>query len=177
MAGRNHSITKVDLHNPDKYHGPLPVPCRSSWEVHFVQYCDTHPDMIAWAYEPIEIPYHDPITGKQKIYIPDFLINYRNAKGEEVQELVEVKPAHEQLDEHARNDGDRLLIARNRAKWEAASWWCQRHGCQFRIMNETNIFSNQAPKVYGSAKARALKNNKAKPPKKAKAPRKARKPR
>jgi hypothetical protein len=172
------TITPFHPRNPDKYSGVVPIPCRSSWEVHFAQYCDTHDGVTAWAHEPVQIPYRDPITGAQKIYIPDFLINYIDSNGSEHVDLVEVKPAHEAIQEQARGQSDRMLVARNMAKWEAANYWCQRHGVTFRVMTEGNLFKDEkSNKAISGGMPRAMKDARAKKARPAPRPKAARKPR
>lgn len=158
--GRNHKITEFTPANPGKYSGLIPLKLRSSWEVHFAAYCDKHDDIVAWAYEPegIRIPYPDPVTSTQKIYIPDFFMTYRDAAKEEKSVMVEVKPSHEASADAARNDQDRLLVARNMAKWAAASWWCQRHDVDFKVMTEGNLFMDVPSASGGVSGARGLKN-------------------
>jgi len=43
------------------------------------------------------------------------------------------------------------LIARNNAKWEAAMAWCARRGVEFRVMDETQLYSGQALTRKGTA--------------------------
>lgn len=126
--------------NPEKYTGEYPIVSRSSWEWDFMVYCDNHPDVVEWASEPVSIPYGDPITGKQKVYIPDFLVTFVTKSRNIVKKMIEIKPMHEQLSEHARNRNDAAIQARNRAKWGAAISWCQRRGIEFQVMNESNIY-------------------------------------
>ena len=64
------------LLNPEKYVG-INVPMyRSSWEFSFMNFCDTNPNILKWASEAIKIPYRNPLTGKQTVYVPDFFIQY-----------------------------------------------------------------------------------------------------
>ncbi len=159
--GRKHKITEFTPKNPGKYSGIIPLKLRSSWEVHLADWFDRNDDVISWAYEPegIKIPYPDPITGTQKIYIPDFFMSFVDrANSEEKSIMIEVKPSHEASAESARNDQDRLLVARNMAKWASASWWCQRHGVDFRVMTEGNLFMDVPAKSGGVGGARGLKN-------------------
>ena len=42
--------------NPDKFiGGKLPF-ARSSWETKFMQFCDSHPNILKWASENVKIP-------------------------------------------------------------------------------------------------------------------------
>jgi len=126
---------------PEKYVGEYPIVSRSSWEEEFMKYCDMHPDVLEWASEPVQIPYHDPITGKQKIYIPDFLATMIDKQGTLHKKLIEIKPLHEAYSEHARNTRDAAILARNQAKWTAAQGWAMRRGIEFIIMTEADLFT------------------------------------
>ena len=55
--------------HPEKYKGTYPIVCRSSWERAFCMMVDTNVNIVQWASEPERIPYTDPITKKQKVYI------------------------------------------------------------------------------------------------------------
>lgn len=128
--------------NPGKYNGRTPIILKSSWEEHFAQvYCDLNEACVEWAYEPVRIPYRDPVTGKQTIYIPDFLMAVRTNTGRIITSLCEIKPLHEALQEHARNRKDAMVVARNIAKWEVARAWCRRRSnVQFLVLTEAHLF-------------------------------------
>lgn len=129
-----------ELANPSKYAGTKKPRYRSSWEHAFMRFCDNHPSVISWASEGIQIPYRNPLTGRQSVYVPDFFIMYQNKNGKKRAELIEIKPESQtRLNEHT-SQHDRLAIAINHAKWEAAAKWCRLKGVQFRIINEGDIF-------------------------------------
>jgi hypothetical protein len=128
--------------NPEKYAGDiLPITMRSSWEVEFAKTCDLLPSVLKWSYETHQIPYKDPLTGTQKVYIPDFFVEVAQSDGYSVHYVFEIKPMNEQYDNFARNGTDAAMIARNNAKWEAAIKWADRHSAEFVILNESDIFA------------------------------------
>lgn len=128
--------------NREKYRGDtIPIIFRSSWELEFAQHCDLLPTVLGWSYETIEVPYRDPITGKQKIYIPDFMVEIIQEGGFSVNYVFEIKPMHEQYQEHARTQHDSALVARNAAKWMAATQWADRHSAIFEVLNESDLYS------------------------------------
>jgi hypothetical protein len=129
--------------NPEKYSGHSPIVLKSSWEENFARvYCDLNTACLDWSYEPWRIPYHDPITGRQTIYIPDFLMSFKGNSGRVRTALIEIKPLHETLQEHARNARDSANIARNLAKWEAARAWCERRATvDFVVLTEAELFA------------------------------------
>lgn len=136
--------TKFTPAHPEKYKGDLPIELKSLWELDFAKYCDNHPDVMQWTYEPTKIPYHDPLTNRQKIYIPDFLVTFITRGRSAVTKLIEIKPQHEAVTEQARNKKDALLTLKNDAKWKAAMAWAMRRGIDFVVMTEAEMYSGGA---------------------------------
>ena len=83
---------KFNLKNPEKYIGTKTPTYRSGWEFTFMKFCDEHPAITQWASEAVRIPYRNPLTGKQTIYVPDFFIAYADKSTKQRVELIEVKP-------------------------------------------------------------------------------------
>ena len=131
---------KFQLVNPQKYVGNKTPTYRSSWEYVFMQFCDNNPSILQWASEAVHINYRNPLTGKNTIYVPDFLITYNDAGGGTHAEMVEVKPKKETTLEGAKNVRDQAAAILNLAKWEAARAWCKAHGMTFRVVTEDMIF-------------------------------------
>ena len=140
MSLGNFSKGKYQLKNPQKYVGNREPVYRSSWEWHFMKMCDEHPNITNWASEGVKIPYRDPLTGKQTVYVPDFLIQYEDRHGKKKTELVEIKPKKQSIVESKASARDRATVAVNYAKWDAASKWAQRQGIVFRVITEDQIF-------------------------------------
>jgi len=131
------------LSNPEKYMGNKMPTYRSSWEYTFMSFCDHNPSIQQWASETVKIPYKDPLTGKQTVYVPDFLIHYIDKNQKKHVELVEIKPAKQTLKEKVgKNPYDQAQYVKNMAKWQAASAWCYNQGIKFRVINEGDIFHN-----------------------------------
>jgi len=129
--------------NPQKYAGIGNIKYRSSWELVFMQFCDNNDNVIQWASESIRIPYKNPLTGKQTVYVPDFLVVYRDKTGRQLAELVEIKPKKQTLIENNRASlRDRAAVAVNHAKWQAAYAFCKRSGISFRVITEQDLFRN-----------------------------------
>ena len=131
---------KFQIQNPNKYVGNKSPTYRSSWEFVFMQFCDNNPSIINWASEAVHINYRNPLTGKNTIYVPDFLITYQDSSGAQKAELIEVKPKKETTLEGAKNIRDQASVILNLAKWEAARAWCRAHGMTFRVVTEDMIF-------------------------------------
>ena len=132
--------------NPDKYKGSNAPRYRSSWELQFMRFCDSHPNVVSWASEAIKIPYVNPLSNKVTQYTPDFLLVYEDKKGNRRQELIEVKPRKETHLTEAKSRGDKLRLAVNAAKWKAAVAFCKNHGLTFRVINENELFGSKAKK-------------------------------
>ena len=130
------------LTNPDKYVGKREPRYRSGWEHAFMRFCDTNNHILQWASESINIPYRNPLTGKNTIYIPDFLITYRTKNNKMCAEVIEIKPKKQSVLESKASARDRAIVAVNYAKWDAAVKWCKRQGLVFRVITEDDIFRN-----------------------------------
>ncbi len=111
-----------EIKNPQKYVGLGKPRYRSGWELTFMMFCDNNPNVLQWASESVRIPYRNPLTGKQTIYVPDFMVVYQDKTGKQVAEMVEIKPAKETLLENNKRPSQRTraVIAVNHAKWQAA---------------------------------------------------------
>lgn len=130
--------------NPEKYKGTGLPKYRSSWELTFCRLCDSHPNIVSWASEPIKIPYMNPLTHKLSVYVPDFLMVYKDKNGNHHQDLIEVKPAKETFLSEAKSQGDKLRYAVNMSKWKAAAAFCKKHGLNFKVINENELFGNKS---------------------------------
>ena len=133
---------KYQVKNPEKYMGKRLPSYRSSWEFTFMSFCDNNPAVIQWVSEGVKIPYFNPVSGKQTIYVPDFLIVYVDATQKQHTELVEIKPSTETTMESARSYRDKLMVAINMAKWAAADSWARANNMRFRVVTEFDIFKN-----------------------------------
>ena len=133
--------------NPEKFVGSKLPTYRSSWEYTFMTFCDNNPSVQQWSSESVKIPYRDPLTGKQTVYVPDFLIVYVDKNMQKHAELVEIKPQNQMLKEKVgKNPYNQAQYVKNMAKWAAAGQWCKQQGIRFRIINETDIFHSGSKK-------------------------------
>jgi hypothetical protein len=132
---------KYILKNPEKYIGNKTPTYRSSWEWSFMNTCDTHPSIQRWASEAISIPYRDPLTNRQTIYVPDFFIQYVDKTGKMFVELIEVKPSNQAtLENVGKSKYNQAQFVKNQAKWSAATAWCRKQGIRFRVLSEKDLF-------------------------------------
>ena len=126
--------------NQNKYAGKGKPRYRSGWEMTFMMFLDNNEHVLQCASEGISIPYRNPLTGKQSVYIPDFLVTYRNRNNTVRAELIEIKPKKQSLIESKASARDRAIVAINYAKWDAATKWAKRNGLTFRVITEDDIF-------------------------------------
>jgi hypothetical protein len=133
--------------NPQKLIGNARPFYRSSWELTVMNLLDNHPNVIQWASESVSIPYVNPLTGKRSMYIPDFLILYKDKTGRQRAELVEVKPNKEAIAENAKSKRDKAALMVNTAKWAAAMLWCKKNGISFRILTESDLYISKGKQI------------------------------
>ena len=129
------------LRNPEKYIGKKTPRYPPSWEWVFMRFCDNNPSVMNWASESIQIPYRNPLTGKNTIYVPDFFIVYNSKSQQKVAELIEIKPNNQtKFESVGKNSQNQAAYIVNRAKWEAANKWAKGKGIRFRVITESDIF-------------------------------------
>lgn len=132
---------KFNIKNIEKYMGNRTPIYRSGWEFVFMKFLDENPAVINWASEPIKIPYRNPLTGKQTIYVPDFFITYVDKNSIQHSEMIEVKPANQSMQERVgKSSYNRAHYILNQAKWAAARAFCRQNNIQFRVVTEGDLF-------------------------------------
>ena len=128
--------------NEDKYIGNVSPTFRSSWELEFMRFLDEHSSIVKWASEPIKIPYYNEFKGQQSVYVPDFLIVYVNNKGEQIKEMLEIKPASQSFIKEAKSKREKYQFALNMMKWQAAEQFCNKRDIRFRVITEDDLYAN-----------------------------------
>ena len=137
----NYRQGRYTVINPDKYIGNSTPKYRSGWELTFMNFCDNNKNVLYWASEAISVPYRNPFTGQPKTYIPDFFVVYQNKYGKNIAEIVEIKPKKQSLIESkVASAKDRMVVAINHAKWQAAMAFCKQQGFTFRVITEDDLF-------------------------------------
>ena len=132
--------------NHKKYLGDFrEVIYRSSWELKFMQYCDTNKSIVKWSSEEIVIPYRSPVDNRVHRYFPDFYVKYRDVRGNYQEKVIEIKPAKQvkepkvQKRRTKRYVSEVFTYATNKAKWEAAEDFCKDRRWQFQILTEKEL--------------------------------------
>lgn len=137
---------KFNPHNPQKYKGnPTNIIYRSLWELKFMRYLDSHPNVLEWSSEEIIIPYVSPVDRRIHRYFPDFLVKIKNKENIINTILVEIKPAKQvkppvlQEKVTKRYINEVMTYGVNSAKWKAAEEFCSDRKWQFKIMTEKEL--------------------------------------
>ena len=137
--------------NVEKYVGdPNLIISRSSWEMKFMRWCDSNPDVLNWASEEAHIPYMSPVDGRVHRYFVDFIIKVRRSDGSTKTYAVEVKPYCQTLPPKGTKKTKRLLeeqatYAINQAKWEAADAFFRKKGIEFIVITEYELGLKKRP--------------------------------
>ena len=137
---------KYKVRAPYKYKGnPTKVVYRSSWELKFMNYCDTNINILEWGSEEMYVWYRSPVDNKPHRYFPDFYIKARESNGQIKKYIIEVKPQRQtappakpkrQTKGYLR---EAFEYAKNQAKWKAANEWCLDRGFEFKVITEKEL--------------------------------------
>jgi hypothetical protein len=95
---------------------------RSSWEEKLMQWLDANPDVTAWDYECVRIPYY--YDDHKRWYVPDFMVTFHDGH----RELWEVKPK------------EFVGAEKPALKAEAARAWCVENDVSlYRIITGSDV--------------------------------------
>lgn len=136
--------------HPQKYIGNAQnIIFRSAWERTFMEYCDSHSDVLQWASEEFIVPYYFIGDSRWHRYYPDFVVHVRTKQGEIQTWVVEVKPFAQTLPPRNKPTTSRrrqlretLEYAKNQAKWNAATAFCDTKGWKFMVITEKDLYPN-----------------------------------
>ena len=137
--------------NPKKYIGDVTnIIYRSSWEFHFLSYCDKNKNVVRYSSEEIVIPYVSPKDNKVHRYFPDFYIELITDSGIRKM-IIEIKPDSQTRPPKSRKCNtnkqrirlleDHITFEVNRAKWHAAEEFCKKQNIEFRVLTEKELFN------------------------------------
>lgn len=140
---------KFHANNPEKYVGNAKDICyRSSWELHFMRYCDGNPAVVQWTSE-YPIKYFNKVSNSTRRYFVDFFMKVRGQDGTEKILMIEIKPEAQTLPpkkpiNNSKKSSDRymnecLTYQTNMDKWNAANAFAERNGMQFLVLNEYDL--------------------------------------
>lgn len=133
--------------NPNKYVGDNldNIIYRSSYELKFMNWCDTTPDVLQWNSEGIRLPYVSPIDSKVHEYVVDFMVKIKNKIQEEKIFLVEVKPSRFTRPPTIPKRKSRKYLNEviqwktDQAKWDIAKKYAQKQGWEFTLITEHQL--------------------------------------
>jgi hypothetical protein len=132
--------------HPEKYEGDVRhIVSRSSYEHHFMRWCDLNPSVLQWSSETVCVPYRSPLDNRVRRYFVDFIIKMVNRKGETKRYLIEVKPDRFTKPPVPPKRKTKRFISEvvqwnvNNAKWAAAKKICQDRGWEFLLVTEQNL--------------------------------------
>ena len=131
---------------PKKYKGDYTnIIYRSLWELKFMKYCDSNPNILEWGSEEVVIPYRSPLDNRVHRYFPDFYMHIKESNGTTKKYLIEVKPKRQTKPPTKQKRQTKKYIyevteyAKNQAKWEAANQFCLDRRWQFKIITEDEL--------------------------------------
>jgi len=146
MYSKNTYKGRYPVSNPHKYRGdPTNVIYRSLWELKFMKYCDTNPNVIEWGSEEIVIPYLSPVDNRIHRYFVDFYMKVQDSTGKVTQYLIEIKPAKftqppkQPARKTQRFIEEVMTWGVNQAKWKNARDYCENRGWKFEILTEHDL--------------------------------------
>lgn len=129
--------------NPQKVVGDVSkIVFRSSWELTVLKFFDSSNSVLRYGSEVIKIAYVKPTDGRVHYYFPDFICAFKDKDGNVKQEIIEVKPLKETYLTEKSTTYDKIAIAINHAKWEAAKAFAEAHGMTFRVITEASIYKS-----------------------------------
>jgi hypothetical protein len=137
---------KFSPKNPKKYKGDVTnIVFRSSWELTFLNRCDTDPNILEYSSEEFCIPYRSPIDNKIHRYYPDMKIKVKTPSGSIETYVIEIKPKKQTQEPIKRTKKTKQYVNEvvtyltNQAKWCAADIYCQQNKYEFKILTEDDL--------------------------------------
>ena len=131
---------------PKKYRGDYTnIIYRSLWELKFMKYCDSNPNILEWGSEEVIVPYRSPIDNRYHRYFPDFYIKVRESTGKIKRMIIEIKPQKQCIEPKVQKRKTRSYVyqvceyAKNQAKWEAAKEFCEDRKWEFKVLTENEL--------------------------------------
>lgn len=135
--------------NPGKWVGDVNnISYRSSWELKFMKWADTHPSVCKVASEELIIPYYSPVDNKMHRYFTDFAIAIKQKDGSIKKYVVEIKPEAQTKPPVLRKRTDKYIGELttwhvNQAKWKSADEYCKKNGMEFLVLTENHLFNGK----------------------------------
>jgi hypothetical protein len=132
--------------HPEKYSGDhTNIIYRSSWELKFLNWCDSSPNILKYSSEETVIPYRCGTDNRLHRYFVDFKIQVLSRDGNTKTYLVEVKPLIQTSPpkfpgrQTKRYLTESLTFIKNQSKWKAATEYAKDRGWEFKIITEKDL--------------------------------------
>ena len=176
MARHKYATGRYRPENSSKYKGDIgTIRYRSSWELKYMRYLDSNPNVLKWSSEPFPIQYYAEHDDKMHSYWPDFWLRMKDGS----EYIIEVKPYKETrpprktkrnpdyLAENRRRYRETLRWKTynvNQSKWAAAEDFCFKNGVTFAIVteHELGIKTKKRPKAKTKKKSSTRRSGRAK---------------
>lgn len=131
--------------HPQKFIGKFAI-YRSSFELRFMRWADSNPNVLEWSSEQIIVPYVSPIDGRAHRYYVDNFVAIK--EGTVVKKyLVEIKPFQQTQPPKPskRKKASTVLYEQtqwviNQAKWASAKEFAKKKNAEFIILTEKELF-------------------------------------
>jgi len=131
--------------HPQKFIGKFAI-YRSSFELRFMRWADSNPNVLEWSSEQVIVPYVSPIDGRAHRYYVDNFVVIR--EGTVVKKyLVEIKPFQQTQPPRPskRKKPATVLYEQtqwiiNQAKWASAREFAKKKNVEFIILTEKELF-------------------------------------
>ena len=143
MAKYHQGTYKVK--DPNKYVGdPNNIVFRSSWELKFMNWCDSTSSVVQWQSEETVVPYKCATDNRWHRYFLDFRIQVKTKSGLKTY-LVEIKPEVQTIPpkypgkQTKRYLTESLTFMKNQSKWQAAKNYASDRGWEFIILTEKEL--------------------------------------
>lgn len=137
---------KFRINNPAKYKGDINnVVYRSLWELKFMKWCDTNPNVSEWGSETVIVPYISPLDKRVHRYFVDFYIKVKSRDGKVQKYLIEIKPERFTKPPAIPQKKTKRFVDEvfqygvNEAKWKAAFEFCNDRNMKFMILTEKDL--------------------------------------
>ena len=149
--------------NRDKYKGdPTNIVYRSQYELTYMRWCDTQPNVLEWSSEEVIVKYRSILdeenerkknirTKRWHRYYVDFYIKVKKKDGSTQKYLIEVKPYHETVapifEGTKKTERTKAMQLKtwivNNAKWRAAEEYCKQRGMIFKKVTEGDLYGHK----------------------------------
>jgi len=139
-------VGKYKVRNKEKYVGNLQE-CehRSRWELRYMKYLDSNPNVIEWGSETVIIPYYHPIDKRTRRYFVDFYVKVVTKTGMAKKYIIEIKPYNQCFPpkkpkrQTVTYKNKIKTYVMNQAKWKAAKRYADKRDWEFVVITEKEL--------------------------------------